>query len=661
MSNDSQTPLSGNDSPALRWFVAATVFAAMAVVTTRLIEAETLRSANDRSRWCTVWSIVERGTYQIDEIQRRRGWSTIDRVKHNDHFYSTKPPLLPRIVAEVYRLEKLTLGWNLDKHTDATIRLILFVINVVPYGFALWLFCRMLCRHCNNLPGAALLVVTACWGTLLNPFLTTFNNHTVAATFLMFSLVLAVSILVEGREETWRYVLCGMTAAFTCCNELPAAAFGLALFFLMWRHNSRKAWTLFAPAALVPIAAFMITNYQATGGWKPFYLFYGTEKYVFVHEGIPSYWADPQGVDRSIDTPASYFFHCTVGHHGVLSLSPVFALALVGWILPGTWKESHLRALQGTGLVLTVVVFLFYMSKTENYNFGGVSVALRWVLWLIPFWLLAMLAAANTLGQFRWFQLVAVPLLGVSIFSAWYPKTGPWTQPWLFDLMTEKGYIDYSTPRPQFSSPHRSWIGKLPTSPEVDPNYWVEFTCLDPDVGVRAIRLEDGGPVERNGENLRLVRMSEMPSGATYEFYLRPDLFSSQEDVKLTDSLWLPADLDPQRRQYTELLQGLPQLPRTEKYRPSRIRPVKTGLRVDAFMCHIGSSAVRVADRDGNAFSFSREVWFCSEVPFGTLQFEDSVQTSSRYSLSQRYWQVSAMGRMNATSPVTVKPVKSSK
>src|SRR6266704_3362502 len=43
-------------------------------------------SANDRSRWCTVWSLVERGTYQIDEIIKVRGWNTIDKGRHNDHF-----------------------------------------------------------------------------------------------------------------------------------------------------------------------------------------------------------------------------------------------------------------------------------------------------------------------------------------------------------------------------------------------------------------------------------------------------------------------------------------------------------------------------------------------------------------------------------------------
>jgi len=75
-------------------------------------------SANDRSRWCTVASLVEDGTYRIDrqmqltdvdpKIKREvRTWQTIDRVRHQGtdgkyHDYSSKPPLFPTIVAGIY-------------------------------------------------------------------------------------------------------------------------------------------------------------------------------------------------------------------------------------------------------------------------------------------------------------------------------------------------------------------------------------------------------------------------------------------------------------------------------------------------------------------------------------------------------------------------------
>ena len=66
------------------------------------LNARQLQSANDRSRWCTVWSLVERGTYQIDEIDKKSGWTTIDKVLHDGHLYSSKPPLQSTAVAGVY-------------------------------------------------------------------------------------------------------------------------------------------------------------------------------------------------------------------------------------------------------------------------------------------------------------------------------------------------------------------------------------------------------------------------------------------------------------------------------------------------------------------------------------------------------------------------------
>ena len=80
-------------------------------------------SANDRSRWCTVASLVEHGTYAIDTqieivdpIRRHiHPWQTIDKVRHlgpddQQHYYSSKPPLFPTIVAGVYQIVQLATG-----------------------------------------------------------------------------------------------------------------------------------------------------------------------------------------------------------------------------------------------------------------------------------------------------------------------------------------------------------------------------------------------------------------------------------------------------------------------------------------------------------------------------------------------------------------------
>jgi hypothetical protein len=117
-----------------------------------------------------------------------------------------------------------------------------------------------------------------------------------------------------------------------------------------------------------------------TGGFKPFYASFGTEMYNFTG----SYWLNPQGVDRNLDPPWLYFIHCTIGHHGIFSLSPIFLLTLWGWLRRPTTISANLRPVHYLTLVCTVAVVGFYMTRTSQYNFGGVTSGLRWTFWLIP-------------------------------------------------------------------------------------------------------------------------------------------------------------------------------------------------------------------------------------------------------------------------------------
>ncbi|HID22257.1 MAG TPA: hypothetical protein EYP14_07635, partial [Planctomycetaceae bacterium] len=240
-----------------------------AIAAAAIVAARPLLSANDRSRWCTVWSLVERGTYQIDEIDSKRirgkrRWATIDKVRHEGHFYSSKPPLLPTLVAGLYWAIKHTTGLTLLEHTEAVTRTILLLINWGPMMVALVLLVRLVERYVLDDWSRLYLVAAAAFGTLLTPFLITFNNHTVAATSLVFALYPAIGILCEGQRRGRDFALVGFWAAFVCCNELPAALFGVAVFALLWRVCPRKTSIWFIPAAIVPLAAFFFTNYLVT-------------------------------------------------------------------------------------------------------------------------------------------------------------------------------------------------------------------------------------------------------------------------------------------------------------------------------------------------------------------------------------------------------------
>ena len=94
------------------------------------------QSANDRSRWATIRSLGDDGTYAIDHIifdqQGRlvRGWHTIDLVRHRgpdgeEHYYSSKPTLLTTMLAGEYWLVKKITGATLAEQPHYVARLML--------------------------------------------------------------------------------------------------------------------------------------------------------------------------------------------------------------------------------------------------------------------------------------------------------------------------------------------------------------------------------------------------------------------------------------------------------------------------------------------------------------------------------------------------------
>ena len=76
-----------------------------------------------------------------------------------------------------------------------------------------------------------------------------------------------------------------------------------------------------------------------------------------------------------------------------------------------------------TPLIL-VVVLAFYIWQTNNY--GGWTSGPRWLFWLTPLLLLALVPAVDRLAASRAGRGFAYLCLGVSAFSAAYPWTNPW-------------------------------------------------------------------------------------------------------------------------------------------------------------------------------------------------------------------------------------------
>ncbi len=621
-----------NKPAAYRWVVFLLLIVISAGISgTGILTNTPHLSANDRSRWSTVWSLVERGTYQIDEIDANPQWQTIDKVRHEGHFYSTKPALLPTMVAGVYWGVKKTTGLNLLDNTTAVVRIILLIINWVPMIIALILLAKILDRHAKKISTQVFILAAAGSATFLTTFLVTLNNHTVAATSLILTLYPAIKIVAEGKRSAWYFICAGFFAMLTCTSELPAALFGLAIFIVLFLQDRKRTLCYFAPAAIIPLVGFFITTYLSTGGWKPFYMYYGTEKYRYIYQGVPSYWMNPSGIDANLESPPVYAMHCLIGHHGIFSLSPIFLLTIAAWVggMLKQWKNNKLRPFYWMGLGLTIAVFTFYMTRTGNYNYGGNTCGLRWMFWLIPFWLLTMIPLLDKWENKRWLQIFVAVALLVSMFSALSPLKNPWRPPWLYNLMTDWKWINYRKPHPPLIPKLTTWFRSLPNLSDENSYRWIELRSITPEGNTQRIRITDRGQTTENKRTLRKIEIKQtsfrlqgkkeiLVATLTREFIIDEKLFN--EGKFPNEFLIAPAISKTEKEAALAALRGLPF---RKAYNAGPIRYIKTNLQENSFRCQQASV--------GNLFHSNpkvweersrlrRDVWLCDDVPFGVLK-----------------------------------------
>ena len=591
-----------------------------------LSKATPLQSANDRSRWCTVWSLVERGTFQIDEIRQRKGWDTIDLVHVDEHFYSTKPPLLTSLVAGItWSLQRLT-GWNLLDDLQPLTFLVLVIVNLVPFTVSLLAWIAILDRIAARTETRLASLALAAFGTLLTPFLMTLNNHTMAAAATTFAIYALMRILSDekGPLPNWLFLVCGFASSAAVTNELPAALFLVMGLVLAFRRSAHQTLAYFVPAAAIPLLALVAVNVIATGSWKPVYADYGTDKYRFVIDGIPSYWLQPQGIDRNLDSTWAYFLHCTIGHHGIFSLTPIAILALIGWMLRVRDRDRPLSPLLAVGAIVSVVVLAFYLTRTQNYNYGGVSCGLRWALWLTPFWLVAIVPALDRCWNSRVATGLVTGLAMVSMYSAWQPIENPWRQPWLFQWMESRGWIDYSNPPLKLEKPLWTWFASLPDAVEPE-SAWIEFDVAQPGSESRRVRL-----------TLRPTQNSPTSKGVMLEVKENGGVTGPPERLRNIEILvepfrrgeppadfltWSDPNVTPAQQQAD--LSFVRGLPRKVPYQARTVRYLRTPLRVEALKCQQATAHVTFRPSDDQpAMNHRCDVWLSDDVPFGVAQVE---------------------------------------
>jgi hypothetical protein len=621
-------------------FLAATIIVAAAVLHAVVIShAEPLQNANDRSRWSTIRALLEDGSYQIDRVRQIPGWDTIDLVRVDGHFYSTKPPLMATWVAGVvWGIQSVT-GWTFDRDLKAINQATLLVINGLP--FVLWLvaFAVRLPTLTANRATAGFALMTAAFGTLLSPFLASLNNHTVAAM----GVALAIFVWLRPNPSAGivSFAVWGFGCGWSVCHDLPAGLFAAWMLREAWRRSRFATLVGFLPGAALPVVAFLVCNYASTGSFIPAYAGYGGDSYRFIHEGVPSYWLDPQGVDRNLDDPLAYLFHCLVGHHGWFALTPLWLIVIAAIPLVRIDEAPlHRRLLWGT-VAVTAGIVGFYLTRTQNYNYGGVSCGLRWAIFLTPLWVGSLAVA---LDRFASRPKIIAPLalvaFAASAYSAWEPLGRPWQQPWIFRSGEQQSWFNYHAPLPELPRPLFGWIAELPKS---DAAAWIEYRRVDALGTPEILRLKQqpDGTVARRP--LAVIAVERRRGADRMEQrVLRIDRKRFQEGRPPAECLVWTDDNVTAATQQADLAfyRGLPLM---RPYHPGVIRYLKTVLRTDALKCQRTAAQVDYGPKNAAPLRYRCDLWRTDELPFGTARVEWTVTDPVTGAVLQREaWEVAA-------------------
>ena len=177
-----------------------------------------------------------------------------------------------------------------------------------------------------------------------------------------------------------------------------------------------------------------------------------------------SYWlpGNKKGVDLGEPDRWAYLLHFTIGHHGLLSLTPIWLWSILGgliWLAKGkkaldnspdyrceSMETNQLQGLKrwvlsehgiaAAMLLVTLACVIFYTSRDiEDRNYGGVSSGFRWLFWMIPGWIwLAIPAIDRSASKPFWRGLVYLAI-ALGIIAAVIPWANPWSHPWPYRIL----------------------------------------------------------------------------------------------------------------------------------------------------------------------------------------------------------------------------------
>jgi hypothetical protein len=400
---------------------------------------------NDESRMATVQSLVESGSFIIDQTDFAR---TGDKVFINGHFYSDKPPMPAVLGAAVY-FPLYRLGLRLHEGRS----LAYFVITLLTVSL-FWLLGNLAffdsLRFTGIDPERRLLATYALGlGSIYFTWSTTFNNHELAAG----SLAIGLCFLLRARHEDHvrrDLAVAGFFLALAATFDVPTGVFYVALLLPVVRNPLlRKNVGFYLAPLLLTVAPYLAMNYAIHHSILPVQIF----RSYFEYPGSPWIGSDELSGMR----PNGFTFICSyalltlVGPKGFLLYDPFVFVAT--WGLVRTIRRRGPFAYEGIAIAAGSVLLLLYYWVTSD-NYAGWSYSIRWFVPLLPLLFFFLYPYFEVFDRRRETQFQA--LLCVSVVIATVGALNPWSPEVYSDIpfiANIKQFVAHLHPPPPHQNP----------------------------------------------------------------------------------------------------------------------------------------------------------------------------------------------------------------
>lgn len=344
-----------------------------------LLTKTTPYSAHEYSRLGTIESLVERGTYQLDESIFI---TTIDKIYRDGHYYSHQTPLLPTLEAPVYWVLRLPgMRFNNSGRLVMTY-LMAWLTNGLALALTVVVFSRLLSLAGIPPPWRDLHAVLWAFGTWLLPYGLVTNGHGISGLLLAVVVYLLLRIEWHGVTGQRLLTLGGALGAVAAIELLPLVSFvPLTLTYLATRGDmTMTQWRTFAACLVAPLVIQALINLQITGDVIPA----GFHHELFLYPGS-AFDASSLTGTLKFDSASAFFTYAwtaLVAGRGYFTFAPLLLLAMIAGVVEWRWWWARAR---GVYVVLFVGTFLSLGAALVTSNqYGGESVGFRFATYLAP-------------------------------------------------------------------------------------------------------------------------------------------------------------------------------------------------------------------------------------------------------------------------------------